>query len=131
MLVRVLAGVFLVLHGAVHMLWVSIARGWIPVEEGPQWSGRSWLFTGPLGQQTTLSLGAVMFTLTTMAFVVAGIGLITGQSWYSPLAIAASALSIVTVLGFWDGGLDHLLDKGFLGIVIDAVVIFVALRQPF
>lgn len=131
MAIRIAIGVFLLLHGAVHMLWVSLARGWIPAGEGPQWSGRSWLLTGPLGHPTTLSVGAVVFTAATLAFVVAGVGVLAGQSWYPAAIIAASVLSIAAILGFWDGQTDHLLDKGFLGVVIDAAALLVASHQPW
>lgn len=40
-------------------------------------------------------------------------------------------LSIVAILGFWDGGLDHLLDKGFLGLTIDGGALLVAFHQPW
>lgn len=129
-MLRIVLGVFLILHGAVHLLWVGLARGWIPRDENIHWSGKSWLLTRTLGDQTTHTLGAGAFTLATLVFVIAGIGLLIGQKWYAGATIAAAVISIVTIVGLWDGQLVALQDKGILGILIDAGALVLALRFP-
>ena len=125
-MLHIILGVFLILHGAVHIWYVAMARGLISADADTTWNGRSWLFTRKLGDQTTMTLATIVFSAITLVFAVAGIALVAQQEWFSTWAITGSILSIAAIVCFWDGRPDHPVEKGLLGIILD-VAILVAL----
>jgi len=48
--------------------------------------------------------------------VVGAAGLALRSTWWEPVVLAASVLSRLVILVLWDGGLDLLVEKGFLGV---------------
>ena len=122
----IILGVFLILHGAVHIWYVAMARGLISADADTIWNGRSWLLTRRVGDQTTMTLATIVFSAITLVFAVAGIALVAQQEWFSTWAITGSILSIAAIVCFWDGKPDHPVEKGLLGIILD-VAILVAL----
>lgn len=126
-MLHIIVGVFLILHGVVHVWYVVMARGLVAANPDTIWSGKSWLFTKPLGDKTTMTLATIVHSVTTLLFVVAGIGLVAQQPWWSTWAVAASLLSIAGIVGFWDGQPDHPIEKGLLGVIIDVGVLVAVL----
>lgn len=122
----IILGVFLILHGAVHLWYVAMARGLISADADTIWNGRSWLLTRRVGDQTTMTFATIVFSAITLVFAVAGIALVAQQEWFSTWAITGSILSIAAIVCFWDGKPDHPVEKGLLGIILD-VAILVAL----
>lgn len=116
--------IFILLHGLVHMLYIALAQRWIePLPKSGDFSGSSWLFTRFLGEQGTRTLGTVAFSLVTLMFVITAVGLAFGQAW-SPSWLAASAIaSSLTVGLMWDGRLQALDEKGFIGVLINIVLL--------
>jgi hypothetical protein len=121
--VRVAAAVFLGLHGLVHVWYVVLSQGWVEIEEQMGWNGHSWLLSGVLEQGTILTLGSALYVLVTIGFVVGAIGLALRSAWWDPAVLAASVLSTLVILVLWDGGLDLLVEKGFLGVLINLGVV--------
>ncbi len=126
-MLHIMVGVFLILHGVVHLWYVVMARGLVAADANTVWNGKSWLFTKPFGDQVTMALATVVHLVTTFLFMLAGTGLIVQQSWWGPCAVAAALLSIAGIVGFWDGKPDHPIEKGLLGIVIDVAVLVAVL----
>jgi hypothetical protein len=122
-MLHIVLGVFLILHGAVHIWYVVMARGLISADPDTVWNGKSWLLTRRLGDETTMTLATIVHSVTTLLFVVAGIGLVAQQEWFAMWAVAGSFLSIAAIVGFWDGRPDHPIEKGLLGIIIDVGVL--------
>ena len=122
----IILGVFLILHGAVHIWYVAMARGLITADADTIWNGRSWLLTRRVGDQTTMTFATIVFSAIALVFAVAGIALVAQQEWFSTWAITGSILSIAAIVCFWDGKPDHPVEKGLLGIILD-VAILVAL----
>jgi len=48
-MIRVLSGVFFVLHGLVHLWYVVLSQRLVAFQADMGWTGESWLLTGPLG----------------------------------------------------------------------------------
>jgi hypothetical protein len=81
-------------HGVGHVL------GWMPALglarfEGT--SGGSWLLTGLVGQDVTRLVAAAMFILPMVGFMAAAAGLLLGQPWWRPLAVASAAISLAAI----------------------------------
>ncbi len=122
-MLHIVLGVFLILHGAVHLWYVAMARGLITADADTIWNGKSWLLTRTLGDQMTMTLATIVHSVTTLLFVIAGVGLVAQQEWFASCAVAGAILSLAAILGFWDGRRDHPVEKGLLGIIIDTGIL--------
>lgn len=116
---RLLAGVFLGLHGLVHLWYVVLSQGWVEVEDAMGWNGHSWLLSPVLDSGSILSAASVLYLLVTLGFVAGGIGYALGREWSSAVLIAAAILSTVVLVAMWDGKPDLLVEKGLLGVLIN------------
>jgi hypothetical protein len=113
--VRVVAGVLLLAHGLVHLLYLAPGV--------PEFSlGRSWL----LPERARRPVARVL-----MAATVAGFALVALAVWGVPglsavwpaLTIVACLLSVALLAVFWDTVL-------VIGIVIDVALVVVAVTRP-
>lgn len=126
---RLAAGVFLVLHGLVHLWYVVLSHGWIEIEEQMGWNGHSWVLSSIFSSQTILFLASVVYVLAAAGFVAGGLGYILEQEWAGVVLLASAVLSTGILVVMWDGRLDLLVEKGILGVLINlGVVYFLALR---
>ncbi|MBN2469621.1 MAG: hypothetical protein JXN59_02760 [Anaerolineae bacterium] len=123
---KVLFGIFVVLHGLVHLWYVVLARRLVEFKPEMGWSGQSWLFTSLLGDPAARWLATVAYVLAAVVMALSGIGVLMGAGWWRSLLIGAAAFSTVVILLFWDGGMDHIVEKGLLGLLIN-VALLVAL----
>ena len=91
MLVKVVVAGVLAAHGVGHVL------GWLPALglariEGT--SGGSWLVSGIGGEGIVRLVAAGLFVIPTVGFVVVAAGLLAGQPWWRPVAVASAAISL-------------------------------------
>jgi hypothetical protein len=89
---RVVVGILLIIHGFAH--W-QITNGW-----GSQPSASSWLL-GSVEPVALNSLGTLLWVTTLLAFVVTGIVLFAGGSWWRTLTVVSSVLSLLVIGLFW------------------------------
>lgn len=123
-MLRLGVGVFLALHGLVHLWYVALSRGWVEVEEQMGWNGRSWLLSSSLPEATILSLASALYVVVGAAFVAGGVGYALGRDWATPVLLGAAALSTVVLVAMWDGEFDLLVEKGVLGVLINLAVVY-------
>ncbi len=117
--VRVLAGLFLLAHGLVFLLYL------VKEPDDPKWPftfAKSWIIPEasrrPVGV-TLMVITAVLFAL--LALAVWGVpGL---ASTWPVLAIAASATSTILLVAFWQTQL-------ILGVLIAIALVVVAVTKP-
>jgi hypothetical protein len=106
--VRVVAGVLLLAHGLVHLLYLAPDVSEFSID-------RSWLLTGSVRRPVALAL---------MAATVAGFTLVALAVWAVPgLSIVACLLSMALLTAFWDTVL-------VIGIVIDLALAVTAVARP-
>lgn len=120
---RILVGVFLVLHGLVHLWYVVLSQGWVEVEDQMGWNGHSWLFSSVLSSETLLALASVLYVLVTIGFVLAGVGFALDAGWWPPVVVGTAALSTVVLVAMWDGRFELLIEKGAAGVLINVGLI--------
>jgi hypothetical protein len=126
-LMRFVIGIFLVLHGLIHLLYAAHSRRLLELRPDMVWPDGSWAFSKLLGDELTRLLASVSYTLATLGFVAGGIGLFAGQAWWRPTVVAAAAFSAAIVLLFWDGQMQRLDDKGGIALLINGAILFVLL----
>jgi len=118
-LIRIAAGLFLVAHGLVHLLYL------VPKEDDPSFPftlKESWLVPETVRRPSGLALMAA----TVAAFALLGLAVwgVPGLSGAWPLiAIVSAALSLILLAAFWN---SHL----FVGICIDVTLIALAATRP-
>lgn len=123
----IIVGVFLVLHGLVHLLYAGQSRRLFELRPNMTWPDGSWVFSRLPGDETARLLVSILLALATLGFVIGGLGLFIGQDWWRAVTVGAAALSTAIFFLSWDGKLQALPDKGGAGILIDLAIMVAVL----
>lgn len=126
-MLRVIVGIFIVLHGLVHLLYFGQSRRLFELQPGMVWPDGSWAFSRPLGDDASRFLASAVCVLAAVGLVAGGAGLLVNLVWWRPVVIGSSVLSAVLFALFWDGQMQRLPDKGAIGILISVGLLDLAL----
>ncbi|HEU0296143.1 MAG TPA: hypothetical protein VFR47_25635 [Anaerolineales bacterium] len=131
-MLRFLMGLFVILHGLVHLWYFTLSRGLVEFKPEMGWTGRSWLFTNLLGDSTTRALASVLYTLATVGLVVSGAGIFLRADWWRTVLVGSAIFSSAIILLLWDGGMQWIVQKGLIGFLISVVILIalLLLKQP-
>ena len=121
----IMAGVFFILHGLVHLLYAGQALRYFELHPGMIWPDGAWLFSRLLGNEITRWLAAILLALTALGYAVGGLGLLFGQEWWRLVVVGAALLSSAIFILLWDGAFRALADKGGVGILINLAILAV------
>jgi len=118
---QIIFGVLLIVHGIGHTLGV------IPlfVNASESWNMRSWLLSGRMRDGVVTAIAIGLWLACVVGFVLAGLGvldLVVPTSWWRPLAVGFSVLSLVTLGLFWRG-FPVLIPNKVGAIAVDVVLI--------
>lgn len=120
-------GIFIILHGLVHLLYFGQSWRFFEMQPGMTWPDGSWLFARWLDRDVNRLLACSACGLAAAGLVVGGLGLLGGFLWWRAVVVSAAAFSIAVYVLFWDGTRRHLDNQGAVGILINAAVIVGAL----
>jgi hypothetical protein len=126
-MLKIILGIFLVLHGFVHLLYLGQAARYFELQTGLLWPDGSWAFSKLLGDNPTRSLAAIFCGLAAAGFVIAAAGLFFNQPWLRTAVLAAATLSALLFLLFWNGGLQQLDSQGGLGLLLAIAILLAVL----
>jgi len=126
-LLKILFGIFLILHGLVHLLYFGQSHRLFELQSGMVWPDESWVFSKLVGERTTRLLAGIACIIAAAVFVAGGIGVLVGQAWWYPVVLGSTIYSSVIIIIFWDGKLQRLDDQGFVGLLINLAVLVVSL----
>jgi hypothetical protein len=124
---KIILGIFFVMHGLVHLLYAGQSRRLFELKPGMTWPDGSWLFTGVIGGETTRLLVSVCLALAALGYALSGLGLFLRQAWWQPLALASALLSSLIFLLFWNGKLAGLDAQGGVGLLINLAILAIVL----
>ncbi|MFB6197364.1 MAG: hypothetical protein ABEI52_03710 [Halobacteriaceae archaeon] len=128
-MLRLVAAVFLALHGLVHGWYVVLSQEWITVEDAMGWNGESWVLSGYLPQETILGIASVLYVVVAISFVIGGIGFYLESEWARTVLTVAAIISIAVIVAMWDGRFDQLVEKGAVGVLINVfIIVFLYLK---
>lgn len=129
---RFIIGVFMVLHGLVHLLYLGQSQRFFELQPGMVWPDGSWVFSRLVGDATARLLASISCALAAAGFAAGGIGILVGQAWYRPLVVGSAAFSAIIFIFFWDGVMQKLHDKGAIAILINVAILVavLVLRWP-
>ena len=99
-MIRIIFGVFLVLHGLVHLLYFGQSWRIFELQPGLVWPDGSWAFAKLVGNETTRLLAAILLVVAAIGFVAGGAGILLGQTWWQPVVVSAAALSTILYILF-------------------------------
>ena len=120
-------GVFIVLHGLIHLLYAGQSARRFELKPGMVWPAGSWAFSRLLGDEATRNLASISLVLAAMGFVAGGIGILASQAWWRPAVVGAAALSAVVFGLFWNGRRQNLDGQGALGLLISLAILVAVL----
>jgi uncharacterized membrane protein YphA (DoxX/SURF4 family) len=121
--IRAIAGVFLVLHGLVHLLYFGQSARLFELQSGMIWPDGSWALSKLLGDSVARTLASIFCILAAAGFVIGGAGLLLGQSWWHAAVVVSAVVSAVLYILFWNGRLQHLDNQGGVGLLLDAAIL--------
>jgi hypothetical protein len=129
---RIIFGVFIVLHGLVHLLYFGQSARYFELQPEMIWPDGSWAFSRLLGDEATRILASISYVLAAIGFVAGGIGILVRQAWWRPVVVGSAAFSAVIIVLFWDGVAQMLDDKGGIGLLINLAILaaLLVLRWP-
>ncbi len=127
MLIRIIFGVFCVLHGLVHMLYFGQSARYFELQPGLLWPDGAWAFSKLLGDDATRRLASACLLAAAIGFVVAGAGVFMQQTWWRPVIVSAAVFSAVIYFLFWNGTMQQLDDQGWIGILINIALLVAVL----
>jgi len=122
-----LFGVFIVLHGLVHLLYFGHSARFFELKPGMIWPDGSWAFSRLAGDEATRTVASIALVLAALGLVAGGIGILTGQAWRRPVIVGAAAFSSVVYLLLWNGVTKNLDGQGAVGILIDVAILVAVL----
>jgi uncharacterized membrane protein YphA (DoxX/SURF4 family) len=126
-MLRIVLGIFMVLHGLVHLLYYGQSRGLFELQRGMVWPEGAWAFSRLLGDGTARRLASAACIVAAVGFVAGGTGILAGQAWWRPAVVGAAAFSTVIFALFWDGSLHRLDNQGAIAILINAAILIAVL----
>jgi hypothetical protein len=129
-LLQFIFGVFMVLHGLVHLLYFGQSARRFELRPGLTWPDGSWAFSRLLGDPSTRKLASLACLVAAVGFVVGGASLLISHVWWRPLVVAAAAFSSMAFILFWNGKLRKLDDQGGVAILINLALLLVVLVLP-
>lgn len=122
-MLKFITGIFIVLHGLVHLLYFGQSWRLFELRPGMVWPDGSWAFSKLLGDRANRILASISCILAAIGFVVSGIGIFFGQTWWRQAAVVSAAFSAVIFILFWNGKPKDLDDQGGIGLLIDAAIL--------
>ncbi len=122
-MLRFIIGVFIVLHGLVHLLYFGQSRRLFELRPGMVWPEDSWAFSTLLGNDATRRLASISCVLAAMGFAAGGTGILVSQTWWPPVVVVSAAFSAVIFILFWDGKMQKLDDKGGIALIINTAIL--------
>jgi hypothetical protein len=122
-MLRFIIGIFMVLHGLVHLLYFGQSQRLFELQPGMVWPDGSWTFSKWLGDGATRWLAGISCVVAAAGFVAGGIGIMVMQAWWRPLIIGSALFSALLYILFWDGKIAKLADKGGIGLLINLAIL--------
>ncbi len=128
----ILLGIFIILHGLVHLLYFGHSEKYFELRPGLTWPEDSWAFSKFFDNDIIRVFAGLFSLLSTIGFVLAGIITIEHHVWWKLSISYAAILSSLVFIFFWDGKPEKLSEKGGYGLFINIIILicFIAFRLP-
>jgi hypothetical protein len=122
-MLRIVIGIFIILHGLSHLLFFLQGMRIFELKSGLLWPDTSWAFSSWMSVDAIRILASIFSVLVAGGFILSGIGILTSQDWWRAVIIISAIFSLVLFLVFWDGSMQDLDAKGVNAVVINTVIL--------
>ena len=126
-MLKIIFGVFIILHGLVHLLYFGQSRKYFELQPGLNWPDNAWIFSRFLDNTSIRNLASGLLILVTVLLVAGGLGLLLAQGWWRTVVAGGVAFSTVLYFLMWNGELQRLDDQGGIGILINLAILVLIL----
>lgn len=116
-------GIFYILHGLVHLLYMGHSLNYFELEKGFIWPDNSKLLANTFSLQTKKLFAGVLCIIAAISFIVSGICVLIGHRWQYLGGIFAVIMSTVLFIVFWDGSRIKLHTQGAIAIIINMLIL--------
>ena len=123
MLVKIVFGIFLILHGVVHLLYMGQSTRLFELTPGLIWPDGAILLSKMFSVETVRTIATAALIISAVGFVAGGILFFFDQSWWKTIIIAIAIFSSILYLISWDGNMQSIHDKGAVGILLNILII--------
>ncbi len=124
---NVITGIFLILHGLVHLLYAGQSWRLFELRPGFLWPDGSWIFSRLIPDDTTRILASFSLALAALGFVVGGLALVLRYDGWRLAAVGAAAFSTLLYLLLWNGSIKALDEQGGIGLLINLAILVIVL----
>jgi hypothetical protein len=124
---KIVFGIFFILHGLVHLLYAGQSLRLFELRTGMIWPDGSWFLSKLVGDSATRIMAGIMLALAALVLIAAGLGLILSGSWWRPVVVGAAAFSSLLFILLWNGSFKVLDEQGAVGLAIDLVILVIVL----
>ncbi len=124
---EIVFGIFLVLHGLVHLLYTGQSQRLFELKPGMVWPDGSWAFSKLIGAEATRLLAGISYALAAIGFVAGGAGLFVEQAWWHTVVTGSATFSTVIITIFWNGKTQKLNDQGLIAVLINIAILVAVL----
>lgn len=100
--IRIITALVFIVHGIGHLMALFPA---LNISSTERWHHRSWLLSGILGDPASRILVVILFGITSIGFIAAGLGLfswLVPHSAWQTLALVSAVISLVALGVFWN-----------------------------
>jgi hypothetical protein len=126
-MLRSLLGLFVILHGLVHLWFFTLSQRLVEFKPEMAWTGKSWIFSNFLGDSTVRFIASTLFVLAAIAFVISGVGIFARAEWWWQMLLGSAIFSSTILFLLWDGSMQLIIQKGLIGFLISLVTLIVLL----
>lgn len=123
-MIKLITGVFILLHGLVHGWFVILAAGCINYKPNMGWTYESWILSEILKPIVLKKSAIILFSTSGILFLAAALGILAESAWKMNLLVIAALFSSISVILFFDGNWKILVQKGLIGLIINGFIIF-------
>ena len=116
-------GVFIVLHGLVHLLYVGQSLTVFELQRGMTWPDNAWTLSVLADVRRTRGIASAACVLAALGLVTSGASLLLGLALWQPVLLYSTIVSGIVFVAFWDGRMHRLAEQGGIGLLIDLVTL--------
>ncbi len=124
-------GVFIILHGLIHLLYFGQSARYFELKPGMVWPDGSWVFSNLVGDQGTRNLASISLLLAAVGLVAGGIGILASEGWWRPVVVGVATFSSVVFILFWNTRTQNLDGQGVVGLLINIAILLAVLVSPW
>ena len=122
-MIRILFGLFIILHGLVHLLYFGQSARYFELQPGMAWPDGAWALSRFLGTAPTRTVASVLLIVAAVGFIGGGAAIFLGQAWWRSILAAVAVISSIIYILFWNGGMQKLDNQGGIGILINLAIL--------